>query len=217
MQNIASICSVTQGLLWSLVLTQVKAEKIRDSLIKNKTKCTQTYKQVAGNINVCWAAFVPQGSTIPQMPRSSPPSLAIIQHSSQLGFQPGNSCSVYLESSFLARIEYRSDDPDSSRSMKQFLRDQDFIALVKRLEITSGGSAHPVLPGSCWECCCFSWLFCPPRAISTAGRKEMWKLMTAALLLHHPLSPIQLHWTHMTGLSCNENVLVTVFSSCQHL
>lgn len=74
MQNIASICSVTQGLLWLLVRTQVKAEKRRDSLIKNKTQCTQTYEQVAGNINCCWAAFVPQGSTIPQMPQSSPVS-----------------------------------------------------------------------------------------------------------------------------------------------
>lgn len=118
----------------------------------------------------------------------------------QLGCQLAKSCCVYLKRSFLARNEYRSDNPDSVESTKPFWRDQAFVASVESLEMQSGLSARVGLPGGRWETCLFSWLCFRSTAVPAAGVKEEARMQGTGLMrycqrirfLYHPCSLVGL-------------------------
>ena len=172
MRNVASICLITWGLLWLLVLSQVNA----DFWGEGEEQLCLRRKHVAGKIKVHRVALMPRGSTVWQIPwcwsspaSHWPPWLSYSTLWPQLGCQLGKSCRVYLKRSFFARIEYGSDKPDSFENMKQFWRDQASIESVENSEMQSGlgvragwqtvagrpvcfhGSVFPRQPSPLWE------------------------------------------------------------------
>lgn len=176
MENVANICLITQGLLWLLVLSQVKADFWAEA---GEEQLSLKRKQVAGKIKVHWVALVPRVSTISQMlqcwSRSASHWMSWLSYSTlwpQLVCQLGKSCFVYLKRSFLARNEYRSDNPDSFESTKRFWRDQAFIASVEILEMQRGLSVCVELLAGRWETCLFSWLCFPSTAVPAAVEEE---------------------------------------------